>query len=362
MKISHLLQESIILEDSTALPLVQGSPNSVELVKKMHSRLNLDPKQKFEQVPKLNWREIKNGPDGLSWVEKRNYRGTWVILAFKEGAAGIFYDPSAGTYSVIANNVADGEIAEESFSTSKGALNFIKNSLGMKKLLSSKANIYMGPYTETAKVVGAGWRGDSLEDQPGRYGQWSKEVGSQGAVPSRTQADVKMHDVTTRKLANIRKERQKQTAALTQSNPEKLLKRFKPLWLRAAKAALADVGGIVQTMAKTGAYDRLKHKIEKNISPLENIINSLESGDDLQARNRYSYYGNTGFNYLLKAIKRAVALTSVYYYPDRTGNVNQDGTPDNPEGVATLMSDIDSGDMKKFKTVLDYFKQEMMRA
>ena len=63
-----------------------------------------------------------------------------------------------------------------------------------------------------------------------------------------------------------------------------------------------------------------------------------------------------------RAIKRAIALSAVYYYPNETGDVRSYGDPDNQEGMNRMLGEIDQGDLTKLKTVLEFFKQELMRA
>lgn len=360
MKISHLLQEAILLESSTAIPFMKDSPGGLELAKAMHSQYQLDTDQKFEKVPKLNWTDIKGGGDRRTrW--RRDFIGTWVIMLFPSGAAAVKYTDN---YVVITANGKTGKIESENFSSSKGVTNFIKTNLDMPRLLSSKAKIYVGDIKKTKEIPSTNWRG-GLDLTPGTYKDWRQKLKQQELtgipVTKGGTRDVEMAKVTGRELHKLRNERAKELALIQKSSPEKLLQRFKPLWLKAAKAALADVGGVIQTMAKTGAYERLKNKIEKNTTPLENIIAKLETTGTIDTGRGYSRYSYREMGYLEAAIRRAVALTAVYYYPDETGNVSQNGTPDNEKGVANLMSDIDSGDMKKLKTIMLYFKEELMR-
>jgi hypothetical protein len=113
-------------------------------------------------------------------------------------------------------------------------------------------------------------------------------------------------------------------------------------------------------MAKSSAYERLKDKIEKNIEPLQDAIDKLQTTGGLDD-DRYSYR-NKGKEYVKRAVKRAIALSAVYYYPNETGDVRADGNPDNRAGMDRLLGEIDQGDLTKLKTVLEFFKQELMRA
>jgi hypothetical protein len=231
----------------------------------------------------------------------------------------------------------------------------------MKKLTASKAKMYMGSVKQSAKAPATGYRTD-LTLEPVGYKNWQEKLRKAQAdntrVPAGGTPRAELKPMTGQQLNQYRGQRQKERQAIEQSSPEKILQRFKPLWLRAAQSALADINGIVQTMAKSGAYDRLKQKIDRNIGPLQSAIEKLETGQNLADR----WGGGGAQSYFNNAIKRAVGLASVYYYPEETGNVNSQGTPDNPLGKQKLMSEVESGDMKKLKTILDFFKQELMRA
>jgi len=360
MKISQLL------EASTTIPMFRDLPGGMALIKALHSQYQLDPEQEWNRIQKLSWSDIKG--ETRSW--KRNYssNGNWVIISFPQGAAAIMHSGSGnrGSYTVV-TATPDGQIQDNNFQNSRPVLSFIKQNLGMKQISQSKAKMFMGSVAASSKRPAQGYYNRDIEAPAGSYRKWDRQVRNKMAqgqdvstITSGGVKDAKLKAVTGRELHDYRKREQERIKLGQQASADTILKRFTPLLARAAQAALADINGITQVMAKSSAYERLKDKIEKNIEPLQDAIDKLQTTGGLDD-DRYSYR-NKGKDYVKRAVKRAIALSAVYYYPNETGDVRADGNPDNRAGMDRLLGEIDQGDLTKLKTVLEFFKQELMRA
>jgi hypothetical protein len=260
----------------------------------------------------------------------------------------------------------DDQLQDNNFENSRPVLSFIKQNLGMKQISQSKAKMFMGSVAASSKHPAQGYYNRDIETSTGSYSKWDRQVRNKMAnnmdlstIPRGGTKDVKMKGVTGRELHDYRKREQERIKRGQQASADTILNRFSPLLARAATAALADINGITQVMAKSGSYERLKNKIEKNIEPLQDAIDKLQTTGKL---NDPHSYRNKGHEYVRRAVKRAIALSAVYYYPNETGDVRANGDPDNRAGIDRLLGEIDQGDLTKLKTVLEFFKQELMRA
>ena len=359
MKISQ------IAEASTTLPMFRDLPGGTALIKTLHDKYQLDPKQTWNRIEKLSWSDIKG--ETRSWKRDYSQHGNWVIISFDQGSAAIMHSGSGnrGSYTVV-TATPDGQIQDNNFQNSRPVLTFIKQNLGMKKISQSKAKMYMGSVRASSRRPVQGRYNGDVEPSSGSYAKWDRQVVNKMAnnmdlstIPSGGSRDLKMKPITGKELHDYRAREQERIERSQRASPNTILQRFTPLLLKSAQTALADINGITQVMAKSGAYDRLKNKIEKNIEPLQNAIDRLETTGSIESE-LYSY-NNKGKDYMMRAVKRAIALSAVYYYPNETGDVAANGTPDNRAGMNRLLSEIDQGDLKKLKTVLEFFKQELMR-
>ena len=359
MKISQ------IAEASTTIPMFRDLPGGLALIKALHSQYQLDPEQGWNRIEKLSWADIKG--ETKSWRRGYSSNGNWVIISFPQGSAAIMHSGSGnrGSYTVV-TATSDGRLQDNNFENSRPVLSFIKQNLGMKQISQSKAKMFMGSVAASSKRPAQGYYNRDIELSKGSYSKWDRQVQhkmAQGQDLSTMHhgvaKDVKMTGVTGRELHDYRKREQERIKRSQQASPETILNRFTPLLARAATAALADINGITQVMAKSGAYERLKNKIEKNIEPLQDAIDKLQTTGKLEDPHSYR---NKGQDYVKRAVKRAIALSAVYYYPNETGNVMSNGSPDNQAGMNRLLGEIDQGDLQKLKTVLEFFKQELMRA
>ena len=128
--------------------------------------------------------------------------------------------------------------------------------------------------------------------------------------------------------------------------------KFKPLWVRAITASIADIKGHVANMVKNDAFEKAKKKLI-HIENLQQGLERLEAGDT----------DTPGF--LNSAINSAVLMTASHYYPETTGNIERSRygggmSAQFNEGPAQLLKDIAAGDQKKLGTVLAFFKRSLI--
>ena len=152
-----------------------------------------------------------------------------------------------------------------------------------------------------------------------------------------------------------RKKRADQQAGTDTStvSVETLTKKFKPLWVKAITAAIADVKGHIANQIKNDAFDKAAKKLE-HVKRLQQSIESLETDSDTP-------------NSVRAAINVAVLMAASHHYPEQTGTIsrsnhtyNQGYNAQRSEGGSQLMKDIAAGDQKKLGTVLTFFKRSLI--
>jgi len=233
--------------------------------------------------------------DKISWSDlKDTYRGSWVIMKYPKGVGAI--KQQAGNY-LAAASTGNGV---ETFSDSRGGniMDFLKEKLGGKPLA-----FYTG----------------------------------------RDKGDVKK---IQQKRAN-----QNKPSSDTSASIISLVTKFKPLWVRAATAAIADIKGMVGIMVKNDSFDKASTKLGK-LRDLNSALISLENEDSGVP------------NIFNKAVKTAVILSASHYYPDDTLDITQQYGGEyytgSDVGVNKLLADISSGDTKKLGTILSFFKRSLI--
>jgi len=133
---------------------------------------------------------------------------------------------------------------------------------------------------------------------------------------------------------------------------ETLVKKFKPLWVRAITASIADIKGHVANQIKNDAFEKAKKKLN-HIETLQNGLESLEAGSaDVPG-------------FINTAINSAVLMAASNYYPETTGNIERSRyggglSAQFPEGPKQLLQDIAGGDTAKLGTVLAFFKRSLI--
>ena len=232
----------------------------------------------------------------ISWSELKDARrGAWVIIKGTRGT-GAIRATTSGSYEATASS--GGEV--DSFADGRGGnvIDFLKSKIG-------KLNkFYVGNNTS--------------------------------AVPDK------------------RKKRADQQAGADTSivSVDSLTKKFKPLWVKAITAAIADVKGHIANQIKNDAFDKAAKKLE-HVKRLQQAIESLETDSDTPGS-------------VKNAINVAVLMAASHHYPEQTGTISRSGygsggyNAQRSEGGSQLMKDIAAGDQKKLGTVLTFFKRSLI--
>jgi len=145
---------------------------------------------------------------------------------------------------------------------------------------------------------------------------------------------------------------QKQGAGgTTEVSQETLVKKFRPLWIRAITAAVADVKGHISNMIKNDAFGKAQKKLN-HLERLQSGLEGLEAGGE----DTPEFIGN--------AVNSAILMASSHFYPETTGTISRNYSSryssQFPEGPRQLLKDIAAGDQKKLGTVLGFFKRALI--
>jgi hypothetical protein len=230
----------------------------------------------------------------ISWSELKDARrGAWVIIKGTTGT-GAIRATTSGSYEATASS--GGEV--DSFADGRGGnvIDFLKSKIGRLN------KFYVGNNTSTVN--------------------------------------------------DKRKKRKDQQAGTDTSmvSVDSLTKKFKPLWVKAITAAIADVKGHIANQIKNDAFDKASKKLE-HVKRLQQAIESLESDSDTPSP-------------VKAAINLAVLMSASHHYPEQTGAISRSYgsgyNAERSEGGSQLMKDIAAGDQKKLGTVLTFFKRSLI--
>jgi hypothetical protein len=230
----------------------------------------------------------------ISWSELKDARrGAWVIIKGTTGT-GAIRATSSGSYEATAST--GGEVESKSDGRGGNIIDFLKSKIG-------KLNkFYVGNNTS------------AVPDK--RKKRASQQAGQGGS------------EVTV----------------------ETLTKKFKPLWVKAITAAIADVKGHIANQIKNDAFDKAAKKLE-HVKKLQQAIESLEADSDTP-------------NSVKSAINVAVLMAASHHYPEQTGTISRSYgsgyNAERSEGGNQLLKDIAGGDQKKLGTVLTFFKRSLI--
>ena len=293
-KLFAQLCESLLSEDSTSMNLVSQHKGGSEIVKYLHKNQQLGHDQSYRQVDKISWDELKD-----SW------HGSWALLLYRNGTGAI--RAKGGSYEALASTgtqTTDPETGEvtgpvETFTSGRGGniLDFFKDRLGGKP-----QKIFVGR--------GTGGVGNKRDER----------------------------------------QKQKQGAKGKQYDADSLARKFKPLWVRATNAAIADIKGMTYTMIKNDAFAKAQQKVALLIK-LTEALELFETQPEYLPPLFHS------------AAEAAVYMAAAHYYPDSTGTISRpwgSWGSENPEGPQQLLKDISNGDTTKLGTVLGFFKKNLM--
>lgn len=232
----------------------------------------------------------------ISWSDLKNmYNGAWVIIQGSKGV-GAIKSGRNGTYDAVASS--GGPVKTTSDGRGGNILDFLKGEIG-------KLNkFYVGKNTR------------AVSDKQNK------------------RADQKRGTDTT---------------TVTQDT---LVKKFKPLWVRAITASIADIKGHVANQIKNDAFNKARKKLDY-IERLQTSLEELEAGSTDTP------------NFLNSAINSAVLMAAAHYYPETTGNIERSRYSSGlqsqfHEGPQQLLKDIAAGDQKKLGTVLSFFKRSLI--
>jgi len=132
---------------------------------------------------------------------------------------------------------------------------------------------------------------------------------------------------------------------------ETLVKKFRPLWVRAMNSAIADIKGHIANMIKNDAFNKAAKKL-KYLESLQSSLEELEAGSEDTP------------NYIREAVQTAIYMAASHHYPEQTGSINRgyggSYSTQFSEGPRQLLKDISTGDTKKLGTVLGFFKRALI--
>lgn len=115
IKIFASLCESIT-EASTSMNLIANVPGGKEVIKHLHSKMELGHNLEYRPTEKISWSDLKSA-----------YRGSWAILIGTDGAAAIKAS-SSGNYTAVASD--GGEVKSLTSGRGGDVLDFIKKEVG----------------------------------------------------------------------------------------------------------------------------------------------------------------------------------------------------------------------------------------
>jgi hypothetical protein len=272
----------------------------------MHANLGLDHDQPYEFSKKISWSEIKDSQSRWSSGAKKN----WVLV---KGENGVGAFSATDGYKALA--VYDGDIVQKSSDRGGTIIDWLKAYIGKIQ------GYYVG------KSLG-------VADKKKRERQMRKPL------PTEQYTDINNFVML-------------------------LLKKFKPLWVRAIEAAQADIKGFMGSQIKHGAYGKVDKKLNR-LKFLDQMLQHLDDGKDPTER-KDSY--DDPFKMMKHALHNAVLLTAHHYYPDITRGFeigrgyNRGGTytlNNAAESVGQLFRDIRDGDTAKLGTLLGFFKKGLI--
>jgi hypothetical protein len=234
----------------------------------------------------------------ISWSDlKGNWRGAWVIIQGDKGTGAIKASGgNTGDYTAVASS--GGETRSMNDSRGGNVIDFLKGEIGKLQ------KFYVGS-NNTAVT--------------------DKQKNRQNAQAG---------------------------AGATQVSNDTLVKKFKPLWLRAITAAIADIKGHIANQIKNDAFEKATRKLEY-VGRLQNGAEAMETGtlDDAP-------------DFIKSAVQTAVLMTAAHYYPEQTGDITRgygrSYSSARSEGPQQLLKDITEGDTKKLGTVLSFFKRALI--
>lgn len=254
--------------------------------------------QKLHQELGLAHNQDYRPVDKISWSElKDSYRGAWVIIQGTKGTGAIKASGgTTGSYTAVASS--GGETRTVTDGRGGNIIDFLKGEIGKLQ------KFYVGRNSTTVNDL-----------------KKKRAASQQGADQTVTQ--------------------------------EILVKKFKPLWVKAISTAIADIKGHVSNMIKNDAFSKAQHKLN-HIESLQNGLEAIEAGNVDDAP-----------DFIKRAVATAILMTAAHYYPEQTGEITRgygrgSYSSANSEGPQKLLQDISGGDSSKLGTILAFFKRALI--
>jgi hypothetical protein len=132
-----------------------------------------------------------------------------------------------------------------------------------------------------------------------------------------------------------------------------IIKRFTPLFNKLLTASKADVKGVISTLVKHDAYEKVQSKT-RLLQAIEESIMALEAG--------------TVTDFLKYAVNNAILMSAKYHYPNEVGPITYRQshyqmpvyTTGTSEGQDKLLAAIGAGEKEKLGTVLAFLKRGLV--
>ena len=312
MSLSHNLfvdlLEGMLTEASTGLDILQGVPGAKALVTQLHRAKGVDDTLPADQ----EYYPIKGKTPPWSDLKSHKQRiTTWVLVKAERGAAVIFAAGAGAPYKVFVRDTDDPSQPTSQKYDDRGGniLNYITDHVGK---------------------IQAMWMGRDKHA-----------------------------------VADIRKKRQENIPPATEYRSvedftQAMMDKFRPLWLRAVRGAMADMKGWVGTQLKSDSVHKARAKLEK-LQGLKDLADAIETGQ----------LGDDARKLLFRTAYDAISLTTAHYYEELAGELSRERSyygssgsaikVSNKDAVQQLYTDIRAGDTKKLGTLLAYFKNSLVR-
>lgn len=245
-----------------------------------------------------------------TWTDLKHLKGSWLLINGSNGFAGATFDITNGMY---------------------GKFKVITGTNGQYE--TDTPDIQTLDFTSVAAATNA------LKTTIGNVGAYYFVNNSYSHILNRNRG----YAATKNAMAD----------EYNQVTPEIMIKRFKPLFNKILTASKADVKGVISTMVKNDAYEKVRVKTQLSQAIDQSII-ALESG--------------AVTDFLKYAVNNAVLMAAKYHYPDKVGPINSRQshyqmpiyTTNNTDGYDLLSDAISAGEKEKLGTVLAFLKRGLV--
>ncbi|MGA1049652.1 MAG: hypothetical protein ACO3UU_16735, partial [Minisyncoccia bacterium] len=173
---------------------------------------------------------------------------------------------------------------------------------------------------------------------------------------------VQATELTAGAIKNRRADDRATSMSLSYSSPEqwskdffRIVNKFSTLWEKIAQKALSEIKSQIITAIKNDRTTNMRGYTER-YERLVKIYDSLKNS-------KFDYKKNSETNIMVtNAVKRGLAMTAAYFYPEETGKIDDNGYPENNKGIYKVLKDFDAGDIKKLSTLIYFVKDAFITA